>query len=232
MNYSFAANMLNISTKINVILRQGFGHCTILTPCKAASSNILIGDVLYKNSSNASTQNRSFMSEHFQCTESWQERLKVSPISSISSISKFYFELERKYTREGIYLPIDVDIFANSLLKPDGDQKSLNEERIHDRLDQMQEMLQRFRQTPQTNFMLQSTTHAVIRAYLDGHGTDKLLNILDERQKFGLFPDELSLIHMLNYFLTDTAGSNWKDASKVSIMMMLQEEYDIPIGRY
>jgi hypothetical protein len=221
--------MLNVSTKINVILSKGFGHCTLLKPCQAASSNILIGDISYNNTINASVQNRSFMSDNFQCTEAWQERLNVSPIYTLE-MNKYYFELERKYTREGIYLPIDVDIFANALLKADGNQKSMKEERINDRLDQMQEMLQRFRQTPQTNFMLPSTTHAIIRSYLDGHATDKLLNILEERQKFGLFPDDLSLIHMLNYFLTNSAGSNWKDASKVSIMMMLQEEYDIPIG--
>ena len=36
---------------------------------------------------------------------------------------------------------------------------------------------------------------------------------------------------MLNHFLTEPAGSNWRDASKVAAMMMLQEEYDIPIGK-
>ena len=32
--------------------------------------------------------------------------------------------------------------------------------------------MQRFRQTPQTNFMLPSTTHAVVRAFLEGEATD------------------------------------------------------------
>ena len=174
-------------------------------------------------------QTRSFMSQSFQCKEVWDERLKASVFNL--EMNKFFFELERKFQRDGKFSPIDVDIFANALLKPDGNKNVLKAERIRDRMDQMQEILQRFRRTPETNFMLASTPHAVIRCYLDGGGGDSLLKMLDDRHKFGLFPDDYSLVYMLNHFLTDSAGSNWRDASKVAAMMMLQEEYDIPIGK-
>merc|ERR1719411_2315593 len=85
---------------------------------------------------------RSYMSSSFECKEVWQERLKIPPISTLD-INKYYFELERKYTRDGQYLPIDLDIFANALLKPDGSQ-TMQPERIQERLEQMEEMLQRF----------------------------------------------------------------------------------------
>ena len=208
-----------------VKLASIFGHQNVLT-----SRGIKLIMSRTVNQSPTLRQGRNFVSESFQCTDAWRERLKVPPISTLA-INKYFFELERQFQRDGMYWPIDVDIFANALLKPDGNQTAMKVERIQDRLDQMQEILQKFRQTRQTNFMLPSTPHAVIRNYLEGDGGDKLLNILNERQTFGVFPDDYSLIYMLNHFLTNNSASNWRDASKVAILMMLQEEYDIPIGK-
>ena len=214
---------MSIGSKSQVLLRFGVGGGNVLKLAQKIRPNRFMRNLI-------SAHQRTFLSESFQCNEAWQERLKVSPIASLE-LNKYYFELERKYTRDGLYLPIDLDIFANALLKPDG-TKALKTERVNDRLEQMEEMLQRFRQTPQTNFMLPSTTHAVIRAFLEGESTDKLLRILDERQAFGLFPDDYSLVQMLNHFLRNEKDNSLRDASKVAITMMLQEEYDIPIGTY
>ena len=183
-----------------------------------------------KTLQNAFMFNRNFVSKSYKCDDVWEERLNA-PVFKLE-MSKYFFELERKFQRDGHFLPIDVDIFANALLKADGSQgKLLKPERIRDRYDQMQEILQRFRKTKWTNMMLASTPHAVIRAYLDGGGSDLLLSNLDERQKFGLFPDDYSIVYMLNHFLTEAEG-NMRDASKVAILMMLQEDYDIPLGTY
>merc|ERR1719412_2156405 len=172
--------MFYISNRANVILRNCYAHLPFLKQCQTTTGVTLISDTRFnKMCNNHTAPNRSFMSENFQCREEWEERLNVSPIHGLE-MHKYYFELERKFTREGIYFPIDVDIFANGLLKADGKQKLIKKDRIDDRLDQMQEMLQRFRHTPQTNFMLPSTSHAVIRGYLEGDGTDKLLKVLEE----------------------------------------------------
>ena len=227
----FSENM-NIGSKSQVLLRLGVGGRNVLKWNHNGWAHSLINKEVSNRLQNLiSVQQRTYLSESFECNEAWQERLKVPPIASLE-LNKYYFELERKFTRDGLYLPIDVDIFANALLKPDSTKAALKAERIGDRLEQMQEILQRFRQTPQTNFMLPSTSHAVVRAFLEGNGTDKLLNILNERQAFGLFPDEYSFVQMLNHFLKNDSDTNLRDASKVAITMMLQEEYDIPIGRY
>ena len=223
---------MSMGTRSYALLRLGIGGSNILKSSHNRWTYPFVNNSSSKKLQNLiSSQQRTYLSESFQCNEAWQERLNVSPIASLE-LNKYYFDLERKFTRDGLYLPIDVDIFANALLKPDGTKAALKAERIQDRLDQMQEILQRYRQTPQTNFMLPSTQHAVIRAFLEGGGTDKLLKILDERQKFGIFPDDYSLVQMLNYFLKEESANNLRDASKVAITMMLQEEYDIPIGRY
>ena len=210
------------------IIKPGFGRFSIVTAFNRTYTYTFPSLALKNKEPFNMSPTRNFISDSQQCNEIWQERLKGVPTLEMN---KFYYDLERKFTRDGYYFPIDVDIFANALLKPDGSQTSLKAERIQDRLDQMQEILQRFRQTPQTNFMLPSTTHAVIKAFLEGDGTDKLMHILDDRVRFGIFPDKFSIIQMLNHFLTNSAERNWKDASKVAIVMMLQEEYDIPVGR-
>ena len=223
---------MNIGSKSQVLLRLGVGGRNALKWNQNGGAYPLMNKKVSNRLQNQlSVQQRTYLSESFECNEAWQERLKVPPIASLE-LNKYYFELERKFTRDGLYLPIDVDIFANALLKPDSTKAALKAERIGDRLEQMQEILQRFRQTPQTNFMLPSTSHAVVRAFLEGNGTDKLLNILNERQAFGVFPDEYSFVQMLNHFLKNDSDTNLRDASKVAITMMLQEEYDIPIGRY
>ena len=222
---------MSICTRSHALLRIGVGGGNVL---KLGQHFGIFSHTKNNVRSKAKNENslhqRTFLSESFQCNEAWQERLKVPPIASLE-LNKYYFELERKYTRDGLYLPIDVDIFANGLLKPDGSKAALKAERINDRLEQIEEILQRFRQTPQTNFMLPSTTHAVVRAFLEGEATDKLLKILDERAAYGIFPDDYSLVQMLNHFLKNESDTNLRDASKVAIAMMLQEEYDIPIGK-
>ena len=49
--------------------------------------------------------------------------------------------------------------------------------------------------------------------------------------KYGVFPDDFSVALMLNHFLKEQPDSYLRDASKVAILMMLQEEYDIAIGK-
>ena len=171
------------------------------------------------------TQVRRFVSEGFQLKEAWQSRL-AAPIFQNLDFNRYYFEVERKFQRENRGSPIDADIFANAVLLPKQSGKPLTEINIRDRLDQLEDILQRFRRTPQTNMALDSMAHAVVRAYLDSNNTISLLRILNKKQEFGLFPDDYALILMLDFFIQ---SNNFRDASKVAVDCMLQEEYGAPI---
>merc|ERR1712029_558456 len=151
---------------------------------------------------------RNFVSAGFQLTDTWASRLtRPGSVFSSLDINKYYFEIERKLSQEGRVAPVDIDIFANGVLLPNKDAKGklkpLSKTATRDRLDQLDDLLKRFRRTPETNMALEpSMSHAVVRAHLDtGHG-ESLLVILKNKPK---------------------------DATKVAVDCMLQEEYTTPI---
>jgi len=65
------------------------------------------------------------------------------------------------------------------------------------------------------------------RAFTNAGSTNALLNILSKPIEFGIFLDNYSAVYLLDYFLTK---NNLRDASKVAINMMLQEEYNLPMA--
>ena len=84
------------------------------------------------------------------------------------------------------------------------------------------------RRTPQTISTTPSTFHAVVRAFVRAGQTDNLLRMLEDPLNYGLFPDDASLVLLLNHFVLQ---ENWRDAAKVGIHVMLQENDGIKIGR-
>ena len=152
----------------------------------------------------------------------WNERLK-SPIFDRVEMSKYFFEIERKFQLEGRGSAVDVEIFSNAALLSSG--QALSEETRLERLEQLEELLRRFRKTEQTCLMMNSTYHAVARAFVDGGNPDSLLRILNNRVEFGIFPDDYTYTYLLNHFLS---ADNYRDGARVAVAMMLQEEYKIP----
>jgi hypothetical protein len=75
--------------------------------------------------------------------------------------------------------------------------------------------------------MMNSTHHAVARAFVDGANTDSLMRILNKPVEFGIFPDDYTYTYLLNHFLST---DNYRDGAKVAVAMMLQEEYKIPVA--
>ena len=61
---------------------------------------------------------------------------------------------------------------------------------------------------------------------VDANQTDTLLRFLNHPLQFGLIADDYTHIYLLNHFLK---AENYRDAAKVGILLMLQEDY-IPIG--
>ncbi len=78
-------------------------------------------------------------------------------------------------------------------------------------MEQLEELLHQFRRTPQTVSTLDSTHHAVVRSCISEGRSDNLMRMLDDPLNFGLFPDNYSLVFMLNHFLL---AENWRDATK------------------
>jgi small subunit ribosomal protein S27 len=109
-----------------------------------------------------------------------------------------------------------VDIFAN---KANAESES--------ELEQLEELMHKFRRTPQTVLLMPSTPYATIRVFLEADKTDTLMRMVDDRFNYGIFPDDASLAMMLDHFLT---RENWRDAAKTAIAMTLQEEDVVPIS--
>lgn len=103
---------------------------------------------------------------------------------------------------------IDVDIFVNSLNRPDSELE-------------LKYIIKKFRQTPKTVDTLDSTHHAFCRYYINNGKLDELMEILNNRVEFGIFPD----VYIYNALLDKCIKEDqWENGFNVVKLMMLQEE--------
>ncbi len=151
----------------------------------------------------------------FDLQDAWTERFS-SPVMQRVDMEKFFFDMEKKFSREKRGSAIDIDIFANRV-NPGSE----------DEMEHLEELLYKFRRTPHTVLMMPSTTFAAVRAFLEAGQTDTLMRMLDDRLNYGIFPSEASYVMMLDHFLVK---ENWRDAAKVGVAMTLQEEGVVPIA--
>ena len=156
----------------------------------------------------------------------WNERLKA-PLFSKIEMDKYFIDIDRQYFKMGVISHVDLDIFANALLLSRDRGTISSETDIESRCEQVEELLRRFNSTPEAIKMLPSTPHAIIRACVDVKETEFLLNLLNNRLKFGVIMDDFTNTFLANYFIKN---ENFRDASKVGILMMLQEEHQVPIA--
>jgi len=156
---------------------------------------------------------RTFLSDRYRCEEEWKARLNTPLLQKFKN-DNLYGDILKKFQNEGKTSPIDVDIFANLI----DDEVQLNA---------LEDISKRFRRCPNTVQALPSTSHAIIRAFLAHNDTETLMRLLDDRLNYGLFPN-----YYLSSLLIDTflKQENYRDAVKVAIQMMLQEEFDDPIA--
>lgn len=147
-------------------------------------------------------------------------------------MNTFFYEIERKFAREKRGSAIDVDIFANRATSKPPILSLVTLITLaplaEDELEQLEELLFKFRRTKQTFLTSPGTIQATVRAFLNNNRTDNLMRMIDDRLNFGLFIDDYSHVLLLNHFLVN---ENWRDAAKVGVHMMLQEEMDIPIAK-
>lgn len=169
---------------------------------------------------------RSFMSDAFQLNVEWNARLQ-DPIFAKVSMDKYFLEIDRQYIKTGLISHIDLDIFANGVLISKTKGKIFKPATIESRFEQLEELLRRFRATPETLKLMDSTTHAVMRSSIDVEQTDVLMKLLNDRIKYGLILDDFSNVMLLDHFIK---SNNHRDAAKTGILMMLQEEFQVPIA--
>ncbi|XP_014670511.1 PREDICTED: 28S ribosomal protein S27, mitochondrial-like [Priapulus caudatus] len=118
-----------------------------------------------------------------------------------------------KNCRTGRATAVDVDIFANNITDP---------VQLYD----LENILSKFRRTKHTIYTMDSTHYAVVRAFLEFKQEDRLLEILENRLLYGIFPDYYSMNMLLDRYIED---KNYRDAARVASLMMLQEDFEHPL---
>jgi small subunit ribosomal protein S27 len=109
---------------------------------------------------------------------------------------------------------IDIDLFVNSI-------------RRADQLDELEHLLVKFRRNWRTRDTLPSTHHAVVRLFLQFDQAERLLKLLENRVWFGIFADSYCHNMLLDHFIEADRSDC---ASRVAILMALQEQFDNPIA--
>lgn len=158
---------------------------------------------------------RTFLSAAYRCEDAWSKRLKSQLLLGINA-SDYSYDLDRKFKREGKVSAIDVDLFVNKLEPTYA--RSLTQD--------LEELVNRLRRSPETINTLPSTPHAALRILLDTKRTKLLLKFLANPLEYGIFPD-----HYMNNVLMDTfiKEKNYTAAARVASVLMLQEDFGPPL---
>lgn len=157
---------------------------------------------------------RTFLSESYKCTESWNQRLTSPVLQNINAVN-FYYELEQKFQNYGKVSAIDIDILANKI-----------SEGGH--IDALADLVHKHRLTEETTNTMDSTGHSLIRAFLDKFQIEELLDILDDRLSYGVYLDSFTGNLCLDGLIRN---KDFKSAAKVATLLMLQEDFDNKITR-
>lgn len=155
---------------------------------------------------------RYLLSGAFRCEDAWNNRLS-SPIIQKIKLGEMYYELDSKFQKEGKAAAVDIDLFANAV-------------KTEEHADELEDLVHKLRLSENTSAMLPSTPHAVIRVLLELGRHKQLLNILNDRINYGIFPDYYCSCLLMDTFIK---AGNYTAAAKVAAMEMLQEDWSNPL---
>jgi len=155
---------------------------------------------------------RLFLSEAYRCDEAWNRRLESPLLQKINPMT-LYVQLEQKYGSVGKVSAVDIDIFVNTVT-----------DSLH--VDEVIKILHNLRRSVETTNILDSTHHAAIRYFLQHNYIQELLEILDDRLNYGIFPDYFDYNMLMDHFIKK---KDYASAAKVASLVMLQEDADHPI---
>lgn len=156
---------------------------------------------------------RSFLSEAYSCRDAWQARLTTPVLAQVNQ-EALYFDLEQKFQQKGKVSAIDIDIYANKLVDD-----------TH--IDEIADIMHKFRLTEETSKALDSTQHAVVRNYIDYSHYSELIEILNNRIGYGVFLDNYTANLTLDRLITT---NEFKWAARVATLLALQEDFSDPIA--
>lgn len=160
-------------------------------------------------------QVRTFLSDSFSLDEAWDKRL-LTPIIQKVKLSDLFYELDNQFQHFANANAIDIDLFANAVTDAS-------------RLDEVEDVVHKLRLSPEAINILPSTHHAFIRIFMKFGDIDELLRILNDRINYGIFPDDFCSMYMMDTFIKK---GNFKNAAKVGVLHMLQEDFKNPIIKY
>lgn len=155
---------------------------------------------------------RTYLTENYKCTESFESRLK-NPILERVSIDNLYFDIDAKFHQQKKVSAIDIDIYANKII----DDKHT---------DEIADLVQKLRLTEEASNILESTGHALIRSYIANNQIDALVQILNHRLEYGIYLDNFTANLLLDKLVME---KNWKLAARVATLHCLQEDFENPI---
>ncbi|XP_049785009.1 28S ribosomal protein S27, mitochondrial-like isoform X1 [Schistocerca cancellata] len=155
---------------------------------------------------------RYVLSEAYRCEDAWNNRFS-SPVIQKIKLDEMYHELDIRLQQEGKAAAVDIDLFANAV-------------KTEEHADELEDLVHKLRLSENTSSMLPSTPHAVIRILLELGRHEQLLNILNDRINYGIFPDYYCSCLLMDTFLK---SGNYAAAAKVAAMEMLQEDWSNPL---
>ena len=162
---------------------------------------------------NVQNCNRTFLSEAYRCTDPWNKRYE-SPLLSKINVNEMFIELDQKFQSAGKASAVDIDIYTNVIKGPD-------------HVDELVDILHKFRLSPETTSIMDSTHHAVIRYLLEVDQIEELFTILNDRINYGIFPDHLCYNILMDTFIKK---EDYMSAARIASLIMLQEESENPIS--
>ncbi|RWS13817.1 hypothetical protein B4U79_06594 [Dinothrombium tinctorium] len=156
---------------------------------------------------------RTLLSSAYSCEDAWRKRTESGLLSKVDT-DKIFTEINMRYTRKLKVGAVDIDIYANTI-------ESIEQ------LEDCKHVLQKFRKTRHTKDALESTHHAVIRAFLKHNKLEEIVEILENRIDFGIFADDVCYNLLFDRLIEQ---KDFRNASRVAISRMLQEDFENTIS--
>lgn len=156
---------------------------------------------------------RTYLSKAYWCEEDWKKRLE-SPLLKQVNPGEMFFDIDKKFQNSGKVCAVDVDIFANCV-----------NEQVN--IDEVTTLLEKLRSTPEATNIMPSTHHAVVRLILSHNAKSILWEVLNNRMKYGIFPDALCYNLLMDTFLEN---KDFAYAARIATLLMIQEDCDNPIS--
>lgn len=168
--------------------------------------------ILSRSLSTSRVLHRPKLSAAYKSKQLWDSRFNCNLLGSDSTLIKI---INNKITSGVDLTNLEIDVFINIAAPKSNDVSQLQEAVTS---------LRRFRKTINANTLLPSTAHATCRLFLDTGRLTSLVNLLERRTEFGIFPDAFSLNLLFDRALEE---ENYAIAARLGALIMLQEEFGL-----